>query len=92
MGEILPSFVAALLLQEQAPSGETANTCLTFIITWAPFLLLVGFYVVYMRRMGYFTKRGGYIKRSEEHMERVEQTLTKIEEHLRKLAERDKSA
>lgn len=81
--------LAASLLQATAPADDVTSSCLTFVITWAPFVVLLSFWLLYMRRMGYFSKRRGYIQRSEEHMERVEQTLDKIEEHLRKLAERN---
>lgn len=78
-----------LLMQAKPAASEESPACLTAIITWLPFLLLVGVWLFSMRRMGYFSQRSGYIKRSEDHMDRVEQTLTRIEEHLRKIAEQD---
>ena len=81
-------FVLAFL--QAAPPAESTSSCLTFIITWAPFAFLIIIWALYMRRLGYFSKRGGYLKRTEDHMERVEKTLGQIEEHLRKLAERDR--
>jgi ATP-dependent Zn protease len=82
-------MIAFHLQTAAAPAPDLARSCLTFLITWLPFLAIVGVWLYVMRRMGYFSKRSGYIKRSEDHMDRVEQTLTKIEEHLRKIAERD---
>lgn len=79
-----------IVLLQTAPPPESGPACLTAILTWAPFLLLIGIWLLTMRRMGYFSKRRGYVKRSEDHMDRVEQTLTRIEEHLRKIAERDR--
>ncbi len=76
-----------LLFQATAPA-EPKIGCLTALITWAPIVVLVVFFAVMVRRMGYFSKKGGYMNRSLEHMDRVEQTLTKIEEHLRTLVER----
>jgi ATP-dependent Zn protease len=50
------------------------------LVGWAPFLLLIGFWIFFM----YFMKRGGtrfqreYIERHKQHMERLEAVLERI--------------
>jgi ATP-dependent Zn protease len=50
------------------------------LVSWAPFLLLIGFWVFFM----YFMRRGGtkfqreYIDRHKQHMERLEVLLERI--------------
>ena len=46
--------------------AEAGSPCLTAVVTWAPFLLLIAFFFFLSRRMGYFSsKRGGYMGRHE---------------------------
>ena len=50
------------------------------LISWTPFILLIGFWIFFM----YFMRRGGtkfqreYIERHKEHMQRIEAALERI--------------
>jgi ATP-dependent Zn protease len=56
------------------------------LISWAPFILLIGFWVFFM----YFMRRGGtrfqrdYIERHKQHMQRLEEILERIAVALEK--------
>ena len=47
------------------------------IYTWAPILLMIGFWLFFMRRMGTWRHKG-YIDRQIEFMDRQEQLLERI--------------
>jgi ATP-dependent Zn protease len=49
----------------------------SLVYTWAPILLMVGFWLFFMRRMGTF-RQGGYLARHIEVMERQEKLLERI--------------
>ena len=76
------------VLLQAATTDHASTGCVTVFITWAPVVVLIAIWALFMRRMGYFSRKSGYVKRSEDHMDRVEQTLNKIEEHLRNIVNR----
>jgi ATP-dependent Zn protease len=56
-------------------SGSAAWESLLY--TWAPILLMVGFWLFFMRRMG-SGKQAKYLERSTAFMDRQEQLLERI--------------
>jgi len=49
----------------------------SFIVSWVPLLIVVGFWVFFMRKMKP-SRYGALTERSFEHMERVEALLERI--------------
>jgi len=45
------------------------------LISWAPFLLFFGFFILFMHKDGVVGKYARLVDRTERHMERVEQLL-----------------
>ena len=54
-----------------------SETVTALLYTWAPILLMVGFWLFFMRRMGTW-RRGGYVDRHIEYMEQQNQLLERI--------------
>ena len=65
---------------------------LTALITWAPFIFLIGLWVFFMRKTAWFGKGGyrEYIRISQEKMIQIEAHLADIAASLRTLAERER--
>ena len=57
---------------------ETPVTWWSILVSWFPFILLIGFWIFFMRKMGGFGKQGQYMDRSLVFMERQEQLLERI--------------
>jgi ATP-dependent Zn protease len=55
----------------------------SLLYSWAPVILLIGFWIFFMRRMR-GGKQGGYFDRRVVHMERQEQLLERIAAALEK--------
>jgi len=53
------------------------QTWWNFILSWSPFLLLIVFWIFFMKRMG-GSRYGALIERSFQHMDRVEALLERI--------------
>ena len=54
-----------------------SDTLASLLYTWAAVLLMVGFWLFFMRRLG-AGKRGSYLARNLEIMERQERLLERI--------------
>ena len=54
-----------------------AHTWSSILISWAPFVLLIGFWIFFMKKLG-AGKQAKYIERSELFMDRQEQLLERI--------------
>lgn len=54
-----------------------SETVTALLYTWAPILLMVGFWLFFMRRMGTW-RQGAYIDRHIEFMEQQNQLLERI--------------
>jgi ATP-dependent Zn protease len=70
-------------------NGRPKRPFLTALITWAPFLFLIGLWWLFMKRMNVFGKRGyaDYMRVTQERIERIEMHLADIAASLRKIAE-----
>jgi ATP-dependent Zn protease len=55
----------------------------SLLYSWAPVILMIGFWIFFMRRMGE-GKQGRYFDRSVVYMERQEQLLERIAAALEK--------
>ena len=51
---------------------------LNMLIAWAPFILLIGFWILYMRKGGFMSMQTRYWQRSLAFMDRQEQLLERI--------------
>lgn len=73
------------LAQQQQPDSPVY----TAIVTWIPFLFLVGLFIFLMRRLNVFGKGGyrEYMRVTQERIERIEGHLADIASSLRKIAE-----
>jgi ATP-dependent Zn protease len=60
-------------LAQEAAAGRQDSPFLTGLITWAPFLFLIGLWWFFMKRMNVFGKRGyaDYMRLTQERMERI---------------------
>jgi ATP-dependent Zn protease len=54
------------------------HTWTNMLISWAPFLMLVVFWLVFMRKLGFGGKQARYMERSQTFMDRQEQLLERI--------------
>ena len=54
-------------------------------ISWLPFILLIGFWVFFMRKATGLGKQGPYMDRAMEHMTRQEALLERIAKALESL-------
>jgi hypothetical protein len=57
--------------------GAMTRTTWNMLISWAPFILLIGFWVYFMRRMR-TSRQGELIERTFNHYDRVEALLERI--------------
>jgi len=48
------------------------------VISVVPFILLIGFWIYFMRKGGLFKQQREYMDRSRAHMERMEQLLDRV--------------
>lgn len=76
-------------LAQEGTAGSKDAPFLTAVITWAPFLFLIGLWWFFMKRTNVFGKRGyaDYIRVTQERIERIEMHLADIASSLRKIAE-----
>jgi ATP-dependent Zn protease len=54
------------------------HTWVNVLISWAPFLLLIGFWIYFMRKFSGFGGRGNYIERHMKFMDRQDELLERI--------------
>ena len=57
--------------------ASQTSAWISVLISWAPFTLLIGFWIYFMRKMG-TNRHGKYIERSMVFMDRQEQLLERI--------------
>ena len=76
-----------LFAQEQQPEDPTWYTAL---VTWLPFLFLIGLWIFFMRKVGWVGKGGyrEYMRVSQDKMVQIEAHLADIAASLRKIAEK----
>ena len=92
MKRLLVAFTSAswpFLAAAQEAAERQDSPFLTALITWAPFLFLIGLWVFFMRRTNVFGKRGyrDYMRATQERIERIEGHLADIAASLRKIAD-----
>lgn len=77
----------AVALAQQVEQRD--SPVITALITWLPFLFLIGLWWFFMRRMNVFGKGGyrDYMRVTQERIERIETHLADIAISLRKIAE-----
>jgi ATP-dependent Zn protease len=83
------AFAAPILaFAQQTQGGE--SRFITALITWLPFLALIGLWIFFMKRMTIFGAKGGYreyVRSSQERLEKIENHLADIATSLRKIAD-----
>jgi hypothetical protein len=50
----------------------------TLLYSWAPVLLMIGFWIYFMRKMPGIGKQAGYLDRQQQHMAKSEELLARI--------------
>jgi ATP-dependent Zn protease len=84
--------LAGLIDRKAANGGQMESGTpgwVNMLISWFPFILLIAFWIFFMRRSGVFGRQAKYMDRSLAFMERQEQLLERI---ATALEERNKSA
>ena len=75
-----------------AQTKDTESPFLSLLFTWAPVLVLVLFWLFFMRNMGGGAKGGyrEYLRTSREKTELIERHLADIAQSLRTIAEKER--
>ncbi|HEY0156850.1 MAG TPA: hypothetical protein VGF28_06100 [Thermoanaerobaculia bacterium] len=89
---VVALVVASRPLSAFAQAGAENPRWLTALITWAPFLVLIGLWVVFLRRTPLLGKGGyqSYMSVSQEKLILIEGHLADIAASLRKIADKDR--
>jgi len=54
------------------------HTWTSVLLSWLPFLVLIGFWIFFMRKAGWGGRQGKYIERHLAFMDRQEQLLERV--------------
>jgi ATP-dependent Zn protease len=89
LGPVLAIVSLPLFAQPETPQDPW---WLTALITWAPFLFLIGLWIFFFRKNAWSGKGGyrEYMQVSQEKLVRIEAHLADIAASLRKIAERER--
>jgi len=87
----LTLFLASTPVWAQTESRDSPLMAVLF--TWAPVLVLVGFWLFFMRKIGWTSKAGGYreyMRVSQEKLALIEGHLAEIASSLKTIAEKER--
>jgi ATP-dependent Zn protease len=90
---VLVSFISTASMFGQEAAEHADSPWLTALITWAPFIFLIGLWLFFMKRMNVYGKGGAkaYMQVTQETMQRIDTHLADIASSLRKIADRESS-
>ena len=86
-------FVLASLPVFGQPENVQDPPWLRALITWLPFLFLIGLWIFFIRRSGWVGKGGyrEYMRISQEKLVQIESHLADMAKSLRTIAERERT-